>query len=121
MPSRIPLPILTIPIPSRTHLGYQYQYQAILIPIPINTNTNTKQYRYQYHAIPIQIPIRTQLGATTVLAVVTIGFGGKAKPQVPLYSLPYILILEEPICKQGFSKGGKGIGQFQKLEFNKIG
>ena len=28
---------------------------------------------------------RTQLGATTVLAVVTIGFGGKAKPQVKLY------------------------------------
>ncbi|XP_023344944.1 gamma-aminobutyric acid receptor subunit alpha-3 [Eurytemora carolleeae] len=29
-----------------------------------------------------ETPARTQLGATTVLAVVTIGFGGKAKPQV---------------------------------------
>ena len=28
-----------------------------------------------------ETPARTQLGATTVLAVVTIGFGGKAKPQ----------------------------------------
>ena len=36
---------------------------------------------------------RTQLGATTVLAVVTIGFGGKAKPQVKLYPfLPYICV-----------------------------
>ena len=33
------------------------------------------------------IPSRTQLGATTVLAVVTIGFGGKAKPQVRSFSL----------------------------------
>jgi hypothetical protein len=37
-----------------------------------------------------ETPARTQLGATTVLAVVTIGFGGKAKPQVgilnPVYS-----------------------------------
>lgn len=29
-----------------------------------------------------EIPARTSLGATTVLAVVTIGFGGKGKPQV---------------------------------------
>jgi hypothetical protein len=29
-----------------------------------------------------ETPARTQLGATTVLAVVTVGFGGKAKPQV---------------------------------------
>ena len=28
-----------------------------------------------------ETPARTQLGATTVLVVVTIGFGGKAKPQ----------------------------------------
>ena len=36
---------------------------------------------------------RTQLGATTVLAVVTIGFGGKAKPQVKLYPfLSYICV-----------------------------
>ena len=33
-----------------------------------------------------ETPARTQLGATTVLAVVTIGFGGKAKPQVIEYS-----------------------------------
>ena len=31
-----------------------------------------------------ETPARTQLGATTVLAVVTIGFGGKAKPQASL-------------------------------------
>ena len=35
---------------------------------------------------------RTQLGATTVLAVVTIGFGGKAKPQVWLYIWHILLI-----------------------------
>ena len=29
-----------------------------------------------------EIPARTSLGATTVLSVVTIGFGGKSKPQV---------------------------------------
>ena len=29
-----------------------------------------------------EIPARTSLGATTVLSVVTIGFGGKGKPQV---------------------------------------
>ena len=29
-----------------------------------------------------EIPARTNLGATTVLTVVTIGFGGKGKPQV---------------------------------------
>ena len=29
-----------------------------------------------------EIPARTSLGATTVLSVVTIGFGGKTKPQV---------------------------------------
>ena len=29
-----------------------------------------------------EIPARTSLGATTVLTVVTIGFGGKGKPQV---------------------------------------
>lgn len=29
-----------------------------------------------------EIPARTGLGATTVLSVVTIGFGGKSKPQV---------------------------------------
>ena len=34
-----------------------------------------------------ETPARTQLGATTVLAVVTIGFGGKAKPQVFSLSL----------------------------------
>ena len=31
-----------------------------------------------------EIPARTSLGATTVLSVVTIGFGGKSKPQVSL-------------------------------------
>ena len=31
-----------------------------------------------------EIPARTSLGATTVLSVVTIGFGGKSKPQVRL-------------------------------------
>ena len=31
-----------------------------------------------------EIPARTSLGATTVLSVVTIGFGGKGKPQVSL-------------------------------------
>ena len=88
---------------------------GIPMPIPIPSNTNTKQYQYQYQAIPIpMMTSRTQLGATTVLAVVTIGFGGKAKPQVLLYSLFYIMILGEPICKQGFSEGGKGIVQFQK-------
>ena len=41
-------------------------------------------------------PCRTQLGATTVLAVVTIGFGGKAKPQVilvPFLCLTYITFI----------------------------
>ena len=32
-----------------------------------------------------EIPARTSLGATTVLTVVTIGFGGKSKPQVFLF------------------------------------
>ena len=32
-----------------------------------------------------EIPARTSLGATTVLTVVTIGFGGKSKPQVSNY------------------------------------
>ena len=32
-----------------------------------------------------EIPARTSLGATTVLTVVTIGFGGKSKPQVGSY------------------------------------
>ena len=29
-----------------------------------------------------EVPARTSLGATTVLSVVTIGFGGNSKPQV---------------------------------------
>ena len=37
-----------------------------------------------------ETPARTQLGATTVLAVVTIGFGGKAKPQVYISMYIYI-------------------------------
>ena len=32
-----------------------------------------------------EIPARTNLGATTVLTVVTIGFGGKGKPQVCVF------------------------------------
>lgn len=38
-----------------------------------------------------ETPARTQLGATTVLAVVTIGFGGKAKPQVGIQN-PFKLV-----------------------------
>ena len=42
-----------------------------------------------------ETPARTQLGATTVLAVVTIGFGGKAKPQVGYmnYNVLYCAVL----------------------------
>ena len=43
-----------------------------------------------------ETPARTQLGATTVLAVVTIGFGGKAKPQE---SLSINVILLHQTCK----------------------
>ena len=42
-----------------------------------------------------ETPARTQLGATTVLAVVTIGFGGKAKPQVMWRSLKYVASMGE--------------------------
>ena len=40
-----------------------------------------------------ETPARTQLGATTVLAVVTIGFGGKAKPQVGYCTVLYCTVL----------------------------
>ena len=43
-------------------------------------------------------PCRTQLGATTVLAVVTIGFGGKAKPQVILDPFLYLTYITFIIC-----------------------
>ena len=36
-----------------------------------------------------EIPARTSLGATTVLSVVTIGFGGKGKPQVQIVYFCY--------------------------------
>lgn len=39
-----------------------------------------------------EIPARTSLGATTVLSVVTIGFGGKGKPQVQIVYFCYSLI-----------------------------
>ena len=42
-----------------------------------------------------EIPARTNLGATTVLTVVTIGFGGKSKPQVKQCM---ILLLKAYIC-----------------------
>ena len=37
-----------------------------------------------------EVPARTSLGATTVLSVVTIGFGGKSKPQV--YDTSFICV-----------------------------
>ena len=53
-----------------------------------------------------EIPARTSLGATTVLTVVTIGFGGKSKPQVSTLHVCIAVNTAYQIYKFHF-KGGK--------------
>ena len=49
-----------------------------------------------------EIPARTSLGATTVLSVVTIGFGGKSKPQVTKKIVVYLSFFFCLISKNQF-------------------
>ncbi len=61
-----------------------------------------------------ETPARTQLGATTVLAVVTVGFGGKAKPQVcqapggPMYQVGQPREAETQVAKPQVGQAPNG-------------
>ena len=79
--------LLLVALPRITYLSLALQ---IYVPLTLIVCCSWVTFWLVKTEKGTEIPARTSLGATTVLSVVTIGFGGKSKPQVSKNKLGWL-------------------------------